>query len=374
MRTAVPIVLFALLAALAAWLAFGEQGVEPPPGTPDASGRQEGRTAEVPRTERSDGTPTRPEPRPAPDPGAGKPNEGVRDATPANVLLLVGDDVGRGPLAEFSWSYRSEGRVARGEGTAGRAELHLGPGSKGQLLVEAAGMSPVLRDLMAPGPAEGPTTIELFLTAAAHATGITLLVHDPAMQPIPHVRVDAFALAPESRASNAWLLGEPMWARRTSAADGRYVLPELQPGEYGIRVVAIAETGELLPMLPFTRRFELTGSNGFVEDVTLEVGCLPKYELVDAAGNALDPAKVGTVALSLALVGAPPVSRKWTVTTGTVAAAAVDVLPGVGPVVPAEALPAGSYELKVAIAGHATVQQVVVLRPGDTAAERVVVP
>jgi hypothetical protein len=165
-----------------------------------------------------------------------------------------------------------------------------------------------------------------------------------------------------------------LWARRAAAADGRYALPTLAPGEYGIRVVATDADGELLPLLPFVRSFVLTGDNGFVEDVPLEAGALLALDLRDAAGQAFDPTRLGTVTLSLRLPGGPAVQRKWIVRHEGVEAAAIDVVPGVGRVVLAEAIAGGQYNLEVFVGGQPRVSKPLFLRPGQKHEERVDVP
>ena len=109
-------------------------------------------------------------------------------------------------------------------------------------------------------------------------------------------------------------------------------------------------------------------------------GCLPVFDLVDAAGAYLDPAQLGAaVALQLRLPGGPDVQRMWVVTGAgfrslSASAMAIGALPGVGPVRPAEALPAGTYTLEVTVAGNRRLQQSVVLRAGERQQERFVVP
>jgi hypothetical protein len=53
---------------------------------------------------------------------------------------------------------------------------------------------------------------------------------------------------------------------------------------------------------------------------------------------------------------------------------AIGVLPGVGPVRTAEALPAGTYSFEVSVAGNRRLQQSVTLRAGERQQERFVVP
>jgi len=293
--------------------------------------------------------------------------------TAANVELHVRTIAAHRDVAAFSWRFRSDDTALRGEGQHGHAGLRLPPGGKGQLLVESPGFAPFTTDVVAPAAAQPAVTIDAFLAAAAQATGITLLVHDTALQPIPNVRVDAFPLLPEG-SRDAWHLGASLWARRSAAADGRYELPELVPGDYGIRVLATDGDGNLLPLLPYLHTFVLTGSSGYVEDVVLEPGCIPEFELLDAAGAALDPKATGAVQLQLHPPGGAAVPRMWTLQTDGRTTAALDTLPGSGVVSLAQPVAAGSYVLEVSIAGRQRVQQFVTLRAGERQLERIVVP
>jgi hypothetical protein len=230
-----------------------------------------------------------------------------------------------------------------------------------------------------PAPPAAAATIDVFLTPTATATGITLSVKDTALQPIAHVRVDAFALEDGAGSSaNAWHVGPALWQRRADDSEGRYVLPPLSPGSYGIRLTATDEQGELLPLLPFRHTYELTGSNGFVEDVVLEPACLPLLQLVALDGTAIEPDRLGDVRVSLRTLGAPDVSRKWLVRPGDDPArapiAAIDRLPGAGTTWPAEAVPAGTYTFEVHVDGQLRFSQPLALPSGQRHRERIVVP
>ncbi len=379
MRSALPVLaLLGVIAVVVAWaLLANDRDALPPSAGGDGQTRTGEAGTEAP-TERSNAAPPRPRPAPATEPSHpanGTPPTPRQDAAPANVVLRVREAVEHRAVESFTWRYANGGAVAKGDGAEGEARLRLPASTRGQLLVESGGMTPSVIEIGVPPAGAPAATIDVIMNPAAVATGITLLVHDLSLVPIANVRVDAFVLAPEARGTEAWALGTPLWARRTSAADGKYELPELAPGEYGIRVVAVASDGSLLPMLPYKRRFELTGSNGFLEDAPLEPGCVPTFDLVDANGAALDPAQAGVVKLGIRLVGGPPVARRWVVQgTGAAAVSGIDLLPGVGTVSPAEALPAGSYEFEAAIAGHAPVRKVLALQPGAVTNERVVVP
>lgn len=373
------VMLLVVLAAGAAvaW-SLGRGDDAPPPGSGDGgrsaprreepAGPAERHVAPAPAPAPTPASP--PAPAPAPDTPAG-PGTPAREST---IVLLVRDAGSQAPIAAFQWRVRcGDGGVRRGEGHDGRAELSLPPGARGELLVEAPAHAPFTEaELAAPGAGEAPRELPVFLAAAANATGVSLTLRDTARQPIANVRVDAFALRPEDR-ELAWHLGTALWSRRAADAEGHYTLPELAPGTYGIRIVATDAQGELLPLLPFARDYALTGSNGFVEDVVLEPGCLPVLELVDAQGRALDPAS-GAVTLGLRLPGGPAVPRHWLQVRDGKAVRALDALPGPGPAWPAEALAGGVWQLDVLVDGQPALQRQITLRPGERQAERIVVP
>ncbi len=370
------VVVLLLLAAGAGVLAVLAGGSEPPlapaaalPSLPSPRAPQP-----IAPPEQGSRIPT-PEPPPVPEPSpSGAP--AAPAATPAatpNVVLAVRGLATREPVPAFRWQFRNSRGTTRGEGTAGRAELALEPAAAGELLVEAVGFAPrVLPGLAAPTPPAGALQLDVFLAPAVPAAGITLFVRDLALQPVAHVRVDTFALPQPPPV--AWHLGTSLWARRTGAADGRYVLPPLPPGDYGIRVVATDGDGALLPLLPYRGTFTLTGDNGFVEDVALAPGALLALDLVDAAGAPFDPVRAGTATLRLTLPGGPPVSRKWSARSGDVETTSVDVVPGAGTVLLTEAVEAGQYQLEVAVGGTVRAQRQLFLRPGLRNTERVVVP
>ncbi|HEX5050178.1 MAG TPA: hypothetical protein VFZ65_00270 [Planctomycetota bacterium] len=375
MRALVALLLL-LAAATVAWFVWSGGDETPPPGsTGDAAARGAPAARAPSATERSEVPVQRQGPDRAGDAPA-KPAAADAPAAPTappTVILVVRDLSTRAPVPAFRWRFRGPAGQARGEGTDGRAELALAGGALGEVLVEADGFAPFAQaDFTVPAPPAAAAQLDVFLRPAVLAAGITLLVHDLALQPITHVRVDAFPLSAANRES-AWHLGKALWARRTEAADGRYVLPPLPSGEYGVRVVATDPEGALLPLLPYLRTFTLTGDNGFLEDVPLEPGALPVFELVDSNGTALD-AHGEAPALQLHLPGGPPISRRWVVESQGSATTAIDTLPGTGPTWPAEAVPAGMHAFEVRIAGDLRVQLTLLLRAGERQVERVVVP
>lgn len=368
--------IFALLvvAGLGLWTWLGNESADaPPPGPQPPKTATDGTKVAPPEQGdvRTPGTaPVTPSPTPAPiDP----PPTPAPPARPPNVVLVVRDVAARTMVPEFRWRFRNSLATERGTGNNGRAELSLAPSANGELLVEADGFAPWTRDLTAPTPPAPASTVDVFLSPAMPAAGITLHVHDLSLRAVPHVRVDAFALTAESPPTG-WQLGQALWARRAGAADGRYVLPTLAPGTYGIRVVATDEQGGLLPLLPFLHTYTLTGSNGFVEDVPLEPGALLALELFDATGNPYDPVRMGTATLGLRLTGGPRVQRKWISAQQGVEASAIDVLPGAGKVMLAEALPGGHYTLEVFVNGEPRVSRALLVRAGLPQTERVDVP
>jgi hypothetical protein len=374
MRASLVVIALVLVVALGFWLVGAPAPVTPP----DAGG---GATAPAPvptpapaqggnRTEVDAPTPpvaTAPPPvTPAP------PTPPVMAAEP-NVRLTVRDMVSRQPVAAFRWRFQNSRGTSKGEGVDGKAALVLEDSAVGTLLVEAEGLQPLTKDgVIVPTPPAPALALDLFLAPQGEATGITLMVHDLALQPLARVRVDAFRLADPQAAD--WHLGPALWARMAENKDGRYALPPLEPATYGLQVVAVDGNGEPLPLLPYRRVFEITGSNGFIDDVPLEPAALLGLEIVDSAGQGFDPAKHGTTRLSLHFAGAPHVARKWVARQGTAAATAVDVLPGVGRAELATGVPPGPYELEVTVQGALRTKQPLFLRPGIKNEERIVVP
>lgn len=313
-----------------------------------------------------------PTPVPAPPPASPLPVPPVPDAP--NVVLRVRALTTRADVPAFRWRFVNSLVTERGEGRDGRAELRLPESAVGELLLEADGLASLRRDgVVVPTSPAGPLHLDLFLPPVVPAAGITLHVRTLASEPVPHVRVDAFALGAANQGS-AWHLQPPLWSRRASAGDGRYVLPPLPAGTYGLRVVGTDEAGETLPLLPFRGTFSLTGDNGFVEDVPLEPGALLELELVDATEAPFDPALHGATTLELRLPGGPPAPRKWLAHAAGVQAAAIDALPGPGRVTLADAVPGGHYQIVVAVRGTVRVQQQVFLRAGQRTLQRLVVP
>lgn len=363
-----------VLAALLGWLLL-PSGDDPTP-PPSAPNRQEAgapapaepatgsRVDATPRNDPAPEVPVEPPPPPPPNP----------TEEPTNVLVRVHDVGSNAPAGSFRWRLRLGGEVRSGDGADGSVALYVPPGTTGDLLVEAPERQPVQRQgLLGPGPDEQALTVDVTLVPAVTAAGITLHVHDLAQQPIRHVRVDAFRLSDQNR-DTAWHLEPAVWARRANSDDGKYDVPPLPPGEYGLRLVALAEDGSLAPLLPYMRTFVLRGDNGFVEDVPLEPGAVLVLDVTDGYGAPYDPVKFGTATLGLRLVGGPVVQRKWFCRDGEHETSAIDQLPGVGIAHAAQALQAGSYELEVFCNGEPRVRTRIELPAGEVVRQRIVVP
>lgn len=371
------LVLVAALAVGGSWL-LGD-GDPPAPGAalpppPDAAVPSPADPERLPPRAAPAATAPQPAPTRAPTPAPASPLPVPSVPEDANVLLRVRALATRAEVPAFRWRFVNSLVTERGEGRDGRAGLRLPESAVGELLVEAEGLAPLRRTgVIAPTAPAGPLHLDLFLAPAVAAAGITLHVRTLASEPVQHLRVDAFALG-NATPDSLWHLAPPLWSRRASAGDGRYVLPPLPAGIYGLRVVGTDEAGETLPLLPFRGTFHLTGDNGFVEDVPLEPGALLELELVDATEAPFDPVLHGATTLELRLPGGPPAPRKWLAHAAGVQAAAIDALPGPGRATLADAVPGGHYQIVVAVRGTVRVQQNLFLRAGQRTLQRLVVP
>ena len=373
MRAAV-VTLLLLVLALGVWLWRGSS-VTPslPEDTATAPGEAPAATAPA-ASERLEATPTAaPEPQiapvtsPANDPQPGTP------VTADPFQLLVVDALTRQAVPEFRAMLRLPGGGMELRSRTGSIDVDLPAGTRAELLVEARGYEPWhLADFVAPRAEGQKAVVTVALNRAAVAAGITLHVHDTALQPIATARVEAFALDAAGHDTD-WWNGKPLWSRRAAATDGRYTLPTLAPGDYGIRVLAVDDKGVVLPFLPYKHVFTLTGSNGFVEDVPLEAGCIPEFEIVDSLGKLLVPG-TPSIGLSLRLPGGPEVSRQWLVAQQGELFRGLDLLPGVGPAWPEVPVAAGSWQIEVRREGLQPHVETVSLRSGERQRVRILVP
>ena len=368
-----------LIAALAAWFLFAQASEElsvpgegsgsvtnprPREGVDPVAERDAVPAPRVPEAATPAPNPAAPAVAPAPEPPA---------AAAPNLRLQVRDATTRQPVAAFRWRLRTSQTVQSGDGQHGLAEVVQKPAERAELLIEATGYQPLTQpEVTAPATGEPAVDVEVLLIPVGIGTGITLQIHDVALQPLRNVQVAAYTLRPDNR-ELAWQLEKPLWTRRTmSRTEDRLVPPDLPPGEYGIRVFGLDDQGTMLPLVPYVRTFALTGSNGFVEDAVLEPGCILQLELVDSAGQPLDPAQ-GAVTLDLRLPGGPAVPRLWQQQRETRTLGAIDALPGPGVTWPAEPLAPGTWQLDVQVSGQPALQRRLVLRSGERQAERLVV-
>lgn len=299
---------------------------------------------------------------------------------PATITISVRDVVKQSAIESFRWRFQQASLVLRGESTTSTLGLALPYLALGDLLIEADGMQPFTRKgLRIPAAGAPAETYDIYLTPVATAVGITLMVKTLDNQPVANVRVDAYDLS-NLEPKDKWHLKRPMWARRTSAIDGVYTLPPLPPGQYGILLVATTSQGDLLPLASFRRVFDLNGSSGFLEDVSLEPACALRLELRNGNGQPLDPQLYKEVVIRLNPTGQVGIQRKWTVLegaddhwTGARTVSEVDRVPGKGVVWVDEPMSPGAYLLEVVIDGIQRVSQQLHLRQGEQQLERVTI-
>ncbi len=373
MRGAV-VAIFLLLVAVGVWLwRSNTSTVVLPDEIAEKVEDQPGATAPA-ASERLEATPAAPPgeaPAEAPAPLPIEPQPGF-PLPSKNFSIAVVDRVTRQPVRGFRVSVALPGGRTQLTSLSG-TPVSVTEHARGDLLVEARGYEPWHQsDFVPPTIGEDPVTVTIELDQALVAAGITLHVHDTALQPIGNARFEAFLLQPGDHERD-WWNGKPMWSRRTAAADGKYTLPTLAPGDYGIRALAVDAQGLVLPFLPYTHVFTLTGSNGFVEDVPLEAGCIPEFEVVDAYGKLLVPG-TPSIGLSLRLPGGPEVSRQWLVKQQEELFRGLDLLPGVGPASPEVPVAAGTWQFEVRRDGLSPHVETVLLRSGERQRIRVAVP
>ncbi|MFO1077726.1 MAG: hypothetical protein U1E73_08365 [Planctomycetota bacterium] len=376
MRVIVLLLVVLLGAGVAFWALGGSDPGAPPGPAPAETPRKQAVDPGPPeRTAvRSEETPPTNPANPAGRPdAAAAPDAPAAPSTQPNLALHVRSAGDQRDVASFQVTARTATSTVRARGEAGHAALAAPPGVELDVLVEAEGFQPWRGPMQGAAAATPPPTTEVFLTPAAVAAGIELHVHTLEGEPVPRLRVEAFALAAGAD-RGPWQHARPLWSRIADRADGVYALPELAPGSYGIRAMGVDAKGDLLPRLPFLRTYELTGSNGFVEDVPLEPGCAFGIELVDAAGNAVAPPPEEVFALELRQPPGAAVAHRWVQTVSGQRSVGVDLVSAAGPAWLEQAIAPGVYELTVRERDTVRVQMQIVLRGGERQLERVPVP
>lgn len=310
----------------------------------------------------------KPKTSPAPAPAKEEtPTDAAPTAVP-NLLLRVRDAGNQQELASFHWTLRHGAAKDMGDGEKGAASLVAPKGVRSVLLVESEGYQPYSRsELLLPATLSEPLLLDVFMQVAMTGAGVQLIAMDSSQQPVTHIQVTArrevAAGEPEPT---------PIWSRRGEAANGVYDLPQLDPGRYRLRVLAVDGDGELLPLLPASRTVEVTGSNAVTEYIELLPGCVLTLELVDAAGAAVAPPADGPLSIRLQATGQPDaLTVFWRVGAKNERVESRDALPTAGPATAQEALPPGEYTLTVSAKGQVRGRASLSLRGGERQVERV---
>lgn len=307
-------------------------------------------------------------------PSTSAPGAPASAATPmVRISLRAIDEVTQQPVEKFSLVLRgSTGRQVLAT-TDGSIEFAAQPRESVQLLVEAEGYDPSQSSVMYHDPNAEPLPMVISLRrAAGPAAGITLHVRDGNQEPIGNVVVQVFRRSGEA-GDATWRLGAPLWSRHNRRPDGIYTLPSLGAGSFVVRVLSADALGNVQPTLPYEGSFELTGSNGYVEHVTLESACIPEFECVDRYGQPL-PAPAPTTRLRLRSPGGPDMARAWLARVDDRLHRAIDQLPGAGPIWPELPVAAGTWELLLERDDRAPYRELVTLPAGERPRLRIATP
>jgi hypothetical protein len=330
-----------ILAALAGAAFFVLRGGPAPlPPTPTTSERTEpvapSPTAALERSDAPRPDAAKPPPERPPAPAA---EESPPSPAPATAALHVHvrDLVSHEGIDAWSWRFVGAQVAVRGAAASAAAPVELPRAAAGELWIEAPGYEPFRRPFVRVGDDHAPD-LDVFLRPVMKNAGIRLVVHDLDHRPVTRVRVACFGRT--SGDDDRWHLDAPMWTREATHDNGDYELPPLPPGDFGVLLLGLDEQGEPRPLLPYRRTFLLTGSNGFLEDVALEPGCVLELELRTPNGEPLAEG-AGDPTLDLRLAGGPAVQRRWISVGHEPAVAALDRPPVAGLFRAAEPLPAG---------------------------------
>lgn len=369
--------LLAILAVLAlvlagGWLALQGDAAAPPTATEPAA--QAGNAAADRDTTN---LPTRAATgQQAPAPVASKPEPAAAPLPteePIRLELLAYDAATLQGLASFRCRWRGDGRSGFVDGRDGRAVLRGDLPATVELLVEATGYEPSRPAPAALAVPDAPATrVEAFLMPVAAHTGIVLTLRTLAQEPLGHMQFSVHPLT-DPADDTPFELRPALWTRKSQQPNGRYVLPELPAGRYGLRAIAVDEQGQPLPLLPHRGEYTLTGSNGYDEDITLEPGCLLRLLMLDTLGNPIDPATT-PLTLTLRVAGGPQQPRAFLGRSpdGKLLRAR-DALPAIGPTWLETALPAGQWQLEWQRGEQVPQSLLLALRAGEAMTERCVV-
>lgn len=369
------------LAGLLIWLLAGGDGVAPTPADPQPASstgsgptprsNSDARRAAVEMPEAAE-QPSEPGPATA---APGDPEPTPEPAARPNLRLVVREQNGNAAVAQFTYALVLPRERRTGEGEAGEAELTVPPNTRIDVVVEAPDHVPFRDVVQSPPPGAPARTLEVFLTRAATATGIVVQLQDQNGTTVEHVRAETWRLpsAAERRAPIDWRRERPLWSRQASDPNGRYELPQLEPGTYGVRLLALDAEGRVRPLQPFVREFTLTGSNGYDERVTLEPGCALGVEVVDSSYRALEPGQ-RAVEWHLRLAGGPQQRHRWIHRSERGRLAADDAPPVAGRCWLEEPVAPGLYRLVVTVDGTQRADFQLALRAGERQTERLVLP
>ena len=317
-------------------------------------------------------------PAPAPAPPAAAPPAAV-EAAPITVELHVRDLATQAPLPAFQWRWRSGNDKQTGDGADGQARLAVPPGAPFELLLECRGYEPQeRRQLLAASVGAEPLRLDLFLAATARATGVRFAVRDDTGAAVERLQVACYRLGD----AVVWQPGDapflpdakatPLWQRQTSAPDGVFQLPDLQPGRYTVELAALQADDTLRPLQPAYRSFALSGLNAIDEQVDLRSGTVLTLQLAFSTGAPLDPRQLHGVGVRLRLQDDDrPID--W-VTTAPPRLCSSDAMPAAGPIRARLALQPGNYSVEIRIGDAVRLSTSLWLRAGERQEESLTVP
>lgn len=203
----------------------------------------------------------------------------------AILQLTVADQTTRQLLAHFRatvLTFDSGSKQGHTEYLPNRRQQPLVlPAKVGQRLVvriEAEGYTPAEPVEVRFDGSQRKIKQRVFLAVQVRFAGIELRVTDPGQQPIPRLNVVA----------RTFVEGDTtkiLWDRTREAKDGKYRLPDLQPGKYRLDISSVDVDHYPTLHLPDTRTIEYFDGQHIIEPITLQPGAMLELRTTDQVGR-----------------------------------------------------------------------------------------
>lgn len=275
------------------------------------------------------------------------------------LRIEVRSHLGQNTVPAFRYvRWTDDGARDAGQVEGNELAMTVPLGERVTFTIEAEGYEPSEPVQMVASYGEREPHRTVYLVPKSMAAGVELRVRNELQAPVQHLEVEALQVGNDGTPKT-------IWKRRTNNSEGTYLLPDLRPGSYTLRLHALNGS-----YLPHVEEITFNGTERIRRQIVLRPGC----DLLVTVRSADGAMRGKEVNLRLTHPDGTAPSWTWVAEVDGAGLRRTDGLPAAAAARSAQPLPPGRYVVAARVGGGAVVDRVVDLSPGQTTGVTLVVP